>query len=505
MGGQASFVTGHVQRAMMLDAKRSSHPIEVECPDANFISQIFDGLAYSKASAVLRMLSEYIGEEQFLKGVFLYLKAHLYGNSVTRDLWDGISASSGQNRLLDAFFRSVSLITITETSNGIHVRQDRYLDNGTPNAEENETIWFEIHVNVPLAILTVTENGQVHVDKTALLEEREKTFAIDTSRTFKLNSGTTGLYRVLYTPERLSKIATEAAKRDSAFSLGDRIGLLRDVSELSQAGLTSVSSLLNLVDIWHLVWVSILNSLEGITRSFEDHSRINTGLCAFIRTLFAPLVQRLGYDFPDGEPVAIVRLRKTAVLGAVEGRDESVTRELLGRFQHYMKTGDTAGMPPDIKMPIFTTAARYGGREEFEGLLKIIESPVNPADRGAAIRAIGCTEDLGLIKELFSYILTKARDQDVMTFFWGLEANSIARPLLVPFFQNNYDAACFRSLSTREAHDDAQAFFADKDTTRYSMALARALETIRARIAYTERSENDLCDWLTKWQQQSKS
>ncbi|KAJ7242384.1 ERAP1-like C-terminal domain-containing protein [Mycena haematopus] len=502
----ASFVTGHVQRALMLDAKRSSHPIEVECPDANFI--------------ILRMLSEYIGEDRFLKGVSMYLKAHLYGNSVTRDLWNGISASSGQDvaRLMDNWITKIGfpLITVSETSSGIHVRQDRYLDNGTPTAEENETIW-----NVPLAILTVNEDGLVHIDKTALLEEKEKTFAIDTNKTFKLNAGSIGLYRVLYTPERLSKIATEAAKGDSVFSLSDRIGLLRDVAELSKAGLTQVSSLLTLFDIWrHETNCTILNSLEGITSPFEGHPQINTSLHAFIRTLFAPLVQRLGYDFPEGESVGVVRLRKTAILGAVEGRDEIVTRELLGRFRDYMKTGDTARIPADIKAPIFTTAARYGGREEFEALLKIIENPVNPADRGAAMRAIGCTEDLTLIKELFSYILTKARDQDVFTFFGGLETNPLARPLLVPFFQDNYDAfskrfatntmlkslvsTCFRSLSTQEAHDDAEAFFKDKDTTRYSMALARALENIRARIAYLERSHDDLADWLTKWEQRSE-
>jgi aminopeptidase 2 len=42
------------------------------------------------------MLSEYLGEERFLKGVSVYLKEHLYGNTVTRDLWDGISAASGK-------------------------------------------------------------------------------------------------------------------------------------------------------------------------------------------------------------------------------------------------------------------------------------------------------------------------------------------------------------------------------------------------------------------------
>jgi hypothetical protein len=41
------------------------------------------------------MLSEHVGEEKFLKGVSIYLKKRLYGNSVTRDLWDGISEATG--------------------------------------------------------------------------------------------------------------------------------------------------------------------------------------------------------------------------------------------------------------------------------------------------------------------------------------------------------------------------------------------------------------------------
>ncbi|KAF7361545.1 Aminopeptidase 1 [Mycena sanguinolenta] len=520
----ASFVASHVHTAMLLDAQLSSHPIEVECPDANFINQIFDGLSYSKAAAVLRMLSEYIGEERFLKGVSLYLKEHLYGTSVTLDLWNAISTASGEDiaQLMDNWITKIGfpLITVTETPNGIHVRQDRYLANGAPTEDENQTIW-----NVPLAILSVDADGLVHVDKNALLGEREKTFVIDTSRTFKLNAGTIGTYRVSYTPERLSKIATEAAKPDSVFALSDRIGLLFDVSELLKAGLTQVSSLLTLIDTWRnessdLVWRSMLNSLKGITNPFESHPKILTPLHAFIRTLFVPLVQRLGYEFPAGESVDVVQLRKNAILGALEGQDESVTQELLSRFTDYMKTGDSSRMPPDIKSPIFVTAARYGGREHFEALLKIIDNPANPADKDVAIRAIGSVEDLDLMKELFEYIRTKARDQDVIIFFLGLEINPLARQSLVSFFKENYEAfskrfatnsmlkylvtTCFRGLSTQEAHDDVEAFFKGKDTTRYSMALAQALETIRTRIAYIERSRDDLSSWLKQWEERFK-
>ncbi|KAJ7877306.1 hypothetical protein B0H13DRAFT_1631791 [Mycena leptocephala] len=67
------------------------YPVEVVCPDANFINPIFDALSYSKAASGI--LHSY---ERFLKGVSVYLKEHLYGNTVTSDLWDGISAASGK-------------------------------------------------------------------------------------------------------------------------------------------------------------------------------------------------------------------------------------------------------------------------------------------------------------------------------------------------------------------------------------------------------------------------
>jgi aminopeptidase 2 len=41
----------HLSAALRLDAKLSSHPIEVEVPDAGQIGQIFDSLSYSKAAS----------------------------------------------------------------------------------------------------------------------------------------------------------------------------------------------------------------------------------------------------------------------------------------------------------------------------------------------------------------------------------------------------------------------------------------------------------------------
>lgn len=36
----SAFITDHLESALRLDSQRSSHPIQVDCPDANQINQI---------------------------------------------------------------------------------------------------------------------------------------------------------------------------------------------------------------------------------------------------------------------------------------------------------------------------------------------------------------------------------------------------------------------------------------------------------------------------------
>lgn len=57
---------------------------------------------------VLRMLSKFVGEDKFLKGVSIYLKKHLYSNTVSRNLWEGIGEATGK-RLTSSY-----LLLLTE-------------------------------------------------------------------------------------------------------------------------------------------------------------------------------------------------------------------------------------------------------------------------------------------------------------------------------------------------------------------------------------------------------
>ncbi|KAG8902684.1 Aminopeptidase 2 mitochondrial, partial [Tulasnella sp. 408] len=199
----SEFIDVHLARALDLDAVRSSHPIEVPVPDANQINQvlrhpcsIFDALSYSKAGSgsfysslvgiylkanprrlneiVLRMLSNYVGEETFLRGVSIYLSKHLYGNSVTKDLWKGIGEASGLDipKMLDNWILKIGypVVTVKESNDSITVRQDRFLSTGDPSDKENETLW-----QIPLNVKTADASGKVSTDRSIVLSEREAT------------------------------------------------------------------------------------------------------------------------------------------------------------------------------------------------------------------------------------------------------------------------------------------------------------------------------------------
>ncbi|KAF9533367.1 hypothetical protein CPB83DRAFT_845145 [Crepidotus variabilis] len=513
----SEFITNQLNRALNLDAKLSSHPIEVGCPDANRINEIFDSLSYSKAAAVLRMLSAHIGEETFLKGVSIYLKSRLFGNSVTSDLWEGISTSSGRNitDLIENWVTKVGfpVLSVTEGDNGIFVRQDRFLETGIAREKDNETIW-----NVPLGIVA-EKDGERSVDCSSLLSERVVHVKLDTSKPFKLNAGTSGVYRVLYTPERLATIAAESAEDHSIFSLDDRVGLVHDAFALAKAGLAKISSALTLVDLWknekdYLVWSAIGENISALISAFWESPEIVDGLNTLRRALFFPLVLQLGYDYTNDESSDTGLLRTLAISQAANAKEESVVAEIQSRFKHFTDTGDDVRISADLQRTIFSTAVEHGGRSEWEAMVKLHDKHKTPQEKINAIESLCATQDDGLIKETLEFIDNKARDQDVLYFFIALGTNLRARRALTDHFHNNYDILYKRFedsfapqhlvthssdyYSSTKDLERIEDFFKKKNSTKYELALAQALDGVRARAAFVETSNEDLKAWLIK-------
>lgn len=59
---------------------KNSHPIEVPVGHPSEIDEIFDDISYNKGASVIRMLHKYIGDDDFRKGMNIYLTRHQVNN-----------------------------------------------------------------------------------------------------------------------------------------------------------------------------------------------------------------------------------------------------------------------------------------------------------------------------------------------------------------------------------------------------------------------------------------
>ena len=268
------YVTDNLAAALSLDSLRSSHPIEVPVKRADEVNEIFDAISYSKGSAVLRMLSHYLGEDVFMDGVRAYIKKHAYGNTRTADLWASLAAASGKpvESVMGTWTRHVGypVLTVTEDAErrSVQVRQNRFLKTADVRPEEDATLY-------PVFLELRTRAG---VRKDLSLTTRQQTFDLgDDLAFFKLNADQSGLYRTAYTPDRLAKLG-QAAK-EGLLSVEDRAGMLADANALASSGYSRTSGVLTLVQSFgdeaeYVVWEQLLANVSAVRSAwkFQDQN-----------------------------------------------------------------------------------------------------------------------------------------------------------------------------------------------------------------------------------------
>jgi len=516
------FINAHLSRALDLDGKRSSHAVEVPCPNPEMINQIFDAISYSKGASILKMLANFVGKEKFLHGVSLYLKAHLYGNGTTKDLWAGITKATGQdiNKIMSNWTGKVGfpVLTVIEEADGLKISQKRFLSTGDPKPEEDETLWF-----VPLEIKVVDNSGTVTVKHDALDCQREAKVALPSpqSVTYKLNADTCGVYRVCYPAERLQKLGKEIAKPTSSFSVADKMGLIQDAIILAQAGYSSTSSALDILfplggERNYLVWSEIyaaLNSISAIL--WEQDQQVIEGFNKFQRQLVSSLAEEIGFDTLPTDDQDRIQLRVTILGAAALAKDPKVLNEIKSRFAKFIENPSEAksAIPADLRMLVFSYAVEHGGEKEYEAILKVYRQPCNPSDKIAAMVALCAPEDPKLINRTFDFILSgEVKEQDFMYFFSGLAKNQASRRDMFKFVQKNLEDLLVRfkgnfsigrliqysfdRFTTEADRQSVIEFFKDKDTAIYQSALAQGLDTVKSKASWLSRDKDNIIDWL---------
>lgn len=292
-------MTDNLQSALGLDSLRSSHPIEVPVKRSDEVNEIFDAISYSKGSCVIRMITKYIGEDVFMEGIRRYLKKHAYGNTQTGDLWAALSEASGKDipKMMDIWTKKVGfpVVAVTEKSDGIHVKQNRFLRTADVKPEEDETLY-------PIVLGIRSKDG---VDEEVTFTTREQDIKLKDTEFFKLNADHSGLFRTSYSPERLTKLG-EAAKA-GLLTVEDKAGMIADAGALAQSGYQKTSGVLGLLKGFQeeksvVVWDEVTARIGSVRSAwmFENES-VRNGLKAFNRELVAKQAHTLGWEFKSDD------------------------------------------------------------------------------------------------------------------------------------------------------------------------------------------------------------
>ncbi|KAH9823958.1 alanyl aminopeptidase [Melampsora americana] len=515
------FINAHLSRALSLDSKRSSHAVEVPCPDPEMINQIFDAISYSKGASILKMLANFVGKEKFLKGVSLYLKAHLYGNGTTKDLWAGIAKATGKDieKIMSNWTGKIGfpILTVEENADGLKITQNRFLSTGDPKPEEDETLWY-----VPLEIKTVGKDGSVQIQHDIMESQREVSVTLPKVKdiVYKLNADTCGVYRVRYPADRLKSLGAEIAKVDSVFTVADRMGLIQDAIELAQAGYSTTSTVLDFLkplgsERNYLVWSEILTGTSAVAGIlWEQDEKVVDSFDRFRLQLVEALAKDIGFEGSGPEETEDrIQLRVKILQAAAAAKDPKVLAEIKERFMQYTESKKASAIPADLRHMIFTFGVKYGGEKEYESVLAIYRKPSNPSEKLAAMYALCATTEEKLYQKTFDLILSgEVKEQDFMYFFAGLSGNKVTRRKIWEFVKSDYDdlmkrfkgnfsigrlfQLSFSSFTTEEDAKMVEEFFKDKDCSIFHSALSQGLEKVNSQAKWLKRDLEDIKDWL---------
>lgn len=507
------YVTDNLQSALGLDSLRSSHPIEVPVKRADEINQIFDAISYSKGSCVLRMISKYLGEETFMEGIRRYLKKHAYGNTTTGDLWAALSDASGKDveRVADIWTKNVGfpVVTVTEDAknSAIHVKQNRFLRTADVKPEEDQTLF-------PVFLGLRTKGG---IDEELTLNKREGDFKIPDLDFYKLNADHSGIYRTSYSPERLQKLGENA--KAGLLSVEDRAGMIADAGALSAAGYQKTDGLLSLLKGFNtepefVVWDE-LTARIGALRSawiFEDEKTRNA-LKAFQRDLVSGKAHELGWNFSDKDGHIEQQFKALMFGSAASAGDEAAKKAAFDMFEKFA-AGDRAALHPNLRSSVYANVLQYGGKKEYDALVKEYETAASSDERNAALRSLGRARDPELIQRTLAYSLSKhVKEQDIYLPLAGLRAHREGIEAFWAWMKANWDllkqkmppsftllgsvvSMATSSFTHEDQLIDVEQFFHGKSTKGFDRNLAQSYDAIKAKIGWLNRDKQVVEQWL---------
>lgn len=498
-----------LDQTLNLDAQKTTRTIRATADTPDEINEMFDGIAYGKAGAVIGMVEHYLGKEVFRQGVHSYLQAHLYANATAEDFWNAQTANSHLpvDKIMESFITQpgVPLLTFSQrqTSN-VPVTQSRFFLSSTAVAEKHPqwTVPVCIKTNVqPICRVLTPEDSSIPIPMDMGMP------------VFYANAGGKGYYRTAYTPTQYKGIVANA---ETALTPPEKIGLLGDRWALVQSGQGAVGDYLDLVlalkqDPNAAVLDTARQQMEKIDSDIAtDEDRAE--FAAVVRHEFEPVYAALGSPVKK-ESFDRQQLRGTLfeMLGAAH--DPTV----LAQAQELVTRAFAAGNKKDKTLDATLSAAAIlvsagnGDAALYDKVLAISRNSPDPDAKTDALRTLARFGDSALVKRTLDYTVSgEVRNQDSWIVFVALLKNRETRDQTWDYMQKNWDkvhaqltvssgasvVGATGSFCTAHQRDEVVNFFATHKVEASERTLAKAIDSINDCIQLRSTQETDFHRWL---------
>ncbi len=496
--------------AMLLDSTRNTRAIRTNATTTNEIAELFDGIAYNKTAAVLRMVENYLGEQTFRNGVNLYLKEHAYGNATAEDFWGAMTRVSGKpvDKIMQSYVTQagIPMVSVKAKCEGnktnVDLEQQRFfLDKKSLDAGSPE-VW-----QIPVCY---SANGR---SECVLIDQKQKSATVNGCVAgANFNAGGQGFYRVAYDPESLQHLLAGVDK----MSPQEQVSLLDNQWALTRADRNSIGDYLALVEAMKNsrqravleIMADRLIYVHDNLLTQEDQPHFE----AWIQQTFRPALTEFGWKSAAGEAPEkrTARSEVLRILGFA-GADPQVIATAKGMVLAALNGKGT--LEPELRTTLVDLTAQHGDTDLYDRYFQAARSSHSPEEFYTWLYGLTAFEKPELVKRTLEYSLSNdIRNQD----FEGL-IQSTAQPVANHQVAWDFLKANWATISPKLAtyspgtvikatqnfcqpalRSDIENFFMQHRIEGADRSLRQTLERIDNCINLKQQQQTNLAEWLQK-------
>lgn len=506
-------------RALYADALHSTHPIftPVETPDQ--ATEMFDTVTYQKGCAVMRMLENFLGEQNFRDTLRTYMRDFQYRNARGQDLWRALEQTTGQpvGLLMNSWVSQPGFPVVdvelvqTDSGSALALCQTRFFS--VPGQASSDAVWC-----IPMTVRFADNEGPKQ--HSFLLDAPQKTVPLPTAGPVAWVYGNyeeIGFYRQRLSQGTLDQLLPVAVQVLSAVEL---VGLVEDHFAHVRNGSRTIASFLSvllfcLASKDHTVLRVISDRLDTLDLLVKDAGdrQARLKLRQLTEQRFSPHLSELGFaKKPDDQQNDIQRrgVCISALASLARVPHVIAEAELLAQAEQ----ANPQAVDPNLAGSLLAIAAKFGDETRYDGWVKTFHERKRdgrpPQEVARYLHTLSLFRKPGLAERTLELLLSGVLPQEALAaVFSQLLSYRHSQQVAWAFLKEHWDplAARFGEMGISRViealghlphalRQDLCGFFATHRPAGAERALDRALERMDQSAEFRERVTNDLCQSL---------